>query len=268
MRLHGKIAYITGGGSGIGDATAEAMAREGAAVAVIDVNGEAATAVAARLKAAGARAIALTVDVSDPTEVEVSFDRVVDEFGRLDILHLNAAAGVPGDTNIVDNELDVWERLFQVNVMGVVHGIKYGVPRMIETGGGSVVITSSMGGQAGDLNRAAYGSLKATVTALTRYLSVSHGRSGINVNAILPGLVLSPRAADQFPPSLAAAVVKHQTTDRLTQPSDVANLAVFLASDEAIAIRGQAISVDAGGSAQGGASPTLADAMTALSASA
>ncbi|MET7402709.1 SDR family oxidoreductase [Dactylosporangium sp. NPDC005572] len=264
MRLQNKIAYITGAGNGIGEATAEAMAREGAAVAVVDLDRDAAALVADRLCAAGARAIALAVDVSDPEAVRTSIGQVVDEFGRLDILHLNAAAGVPGDTNAVNNDLDVWERLFRVNVMGVVHGIKYGVPRMIEAGGGSVIITSSMGGQAGDLNRAAYGSLKAAVTALTRYLSVSHGRSGINANAILPGLVLSPTAAAQFPASLAAAVTKHQTTDRLTQPSDVANLAVFLASDEAIAIRGQAIAIDAGGSAQGGATPTLADAVAAL----
>lgn len=264
MRLSGKVAYITGAAGGIGLATAEAMAREGASVAIIDMNAEGAAAVADKLRASGAKAVALVVDVSNADAVRDSIERVVAEFGRLDIMHLNAATGFAGDTNVVDTGIEVWEKLFRINVMSVVYGVKYGVPKMIESGGGSIVITSSAGSLAGDINRAAYGSLKATVTALAKYLSVSHGRSGINVNAILPGLVLSPNAAAQFPPTLAAAVAKHQTTDRLTLPSDVANLAVFLASDDAIAIRGQAICIDAGMSAQGGASPTLADAIAEL----
>lgn len=264
MRLRGKVAYITGAAGGIGSATAEAMAREGASIAVVDLNADGAEAVASKLRETGAKAIALAVDVSDASAVSDSIECVVSELGRLDILHLNAATGFARDTNVVDTDVEVWEKLFRINVMSVVYGVKYGVPKMIEGGGGSIVITSSAGSLAGDINRAAYGSLKATVTALTKYLSVSHGRSGINVNAILPGLVLSPNAALQFPPSLAEAVARHQTTDRLTLPSDVANLAVFLASDEAIAIRGQAICIDAGLSAQGAASPTLADAIAEL----
>jgi NAD(P)-dependent dehydrogenase (short-subunit alcohol dehydrogenase family) len=264
MRLRGKIAYITGGAGGIGSATAEAMAREGASIAVVDINANEAEAVAGNLRATGVRTIALAVDVSKADAVHDSIERVIKEFGRLDIMHLNAATGFAGDTNVVDTDVEVWEKLFRINVMSVVYGVKYGVPKMIESGGGSIVITSSAGSLAGDLNRAAYGSLKATVTALTKYLSVSHGRSNINVNAILPGLVLSANAAAMFPPTLAAAVARHQTTDRMTVPSDVANLAVFLASDEAIAIRGQAICIDAGISAQGGASPTLADAIAEL----
>lgn len=264
MRLRGKVAYITGGAGGIGSATAVAMAREGARIAVVDIDADGAESVAATLRRGGTEAIALAADVSDEAAVRDSVERVVAEFGRLDIMHLNAATGFPEDTDVVDTDAVIWEKLFRINVMSVVYGVKNGVPRMIEGGGGNIVITSSAGSLAGDHNRAAYGSLKATVTALARYLSVSHGRSGINVNAILPGLVLSPNAALQFPPTLAAAVARHQTADRLTLPSDVANLVVFLASDEAIAIRGQAICIDSGLSAQGSASPTLADAIAEL----
>ncbi len=265
-RLDGKTAYITGAGSGIGKATASVMVREGAAVAVVDVNGEAAESVADRLRSAGAKAIALQVDVKDPEAVRASYDETVERLGRLDVLHLNAAAGSPVDTNVVDTDLSVWQDVFDVNVMGVVHGLKFGIPKLLEHGGGSIVLTSSMGGETGDLLRASYGSLKATVTAITKYVSSSHGRAGININAVLPGLVLSEGAAVQFPKPLADAVVKHQTTDRLTQPEDVAELVAFLASDAAIAIRGQAIAIDAGHSAQGASSPTLAAAIQELQA--
>ncbi|MFF8770792.1 SDR family NAD(P)-dependent oxidoreductase [Kitasatospora sp. NPDC015120] len=263
-RLDGKIAYITGAGSGIGEATAELFAREGAAVAVADRNGEAAEKVAARLRADGARAIALTVDVADEEQTRASIQATVDAFGGLDVVHLNAGAASPDDHDVVNTPDSAWELSFRVNLMGVVHGTRHAIPHLIARGGGNIVITSSQQGEVGDVNRVAYGSVKAAVTSLTRFIATSHGRQGINANAILPSLVLSQGAAPQFPGALRDAVVRHQTTDRVTEPSDVANLALFLATDASQAIRGQAIRIDAGMSAMGSASPDLADAITDL----
>jgi NAD(P)-dependent dehydrogenase (short-subunit alcohol dehydrogenase family) len=264
--LEGRVAYVTGAASGIGEATVDLMAQQGAKVVVADLNMAGAELVADRLRSSGTDALALELDVTDPEAVDASYDAVIAKFGRLDVLHLNAGGDARDDTNVVDTPLDAWDFAFRVNVMGVVHGLKFGIPRMLETGGGNIVVTSSMGGQAGDYARIAYGSLKATVTALVKYVSVSHGRAGININAVLPALTLSAGAAAQFPPPLAAAVAKHQTTDRINEPADVAALVAFLASDAARGIRGQAIQIDAGGSAQGGASPTLAAAIADLMA--
>ncbi|MGQ7296969.1 SDR family NAD(P)-dependent oxidoreductase [Quadrisphaera sp. KR29] len=265
-RLHEKAAFITGAASGIGEASARAMVREGAAVALADINESGVLALAEELSMRGARALAMVLDVSDPVAVQTNYEIAVAELGRLDVLHLNAAAGRPDDSNVVDTPLEAWEDAFRLNVMSVVTGLKYGIPHLLAGGGGNIVVTSSGGGEAGDHSRIAYGSLKASVTALTRYVAVTHGRAGININAVLPGLVLSPGAATQFPAPLSAAVAKHQTTDRLTQPEDIAELVVFLASDDAKAIRGQGIRIDAGVSIQGGASPTLAQAIADLQA--
>jgi NAD(P)-dependent dehydrogenase (short-subunit alcohol dehydrogenase family) len=265
VRLEGKIAYITGAGSGIGRASALAMAAEGATIVATDRNADTARETVDLIEGQGARAIAMTVDVTDPTAVKSSLDETVDAFGRLDVMHLNAGGSKPlEDSSVVDTPEDVWEFCFRVNVMGVVHGAKYGIPLMIENGGGNIVITSSAAGERGDYALTAYGSLKAAVSSFTRYVATQYGRQGINANAILPGLVMSPGAARLFPEPLAAAVQKHQVTDRLSTPEDVARLAVFLASDDAIAIRGQGIVLDAGISVMGGASPDLSAAMTEM----
>lgn len=255
-RLAGKVAVVTGAASGIGAATAAAFVREGAAVVVADRDAEGAARVAAGL---GAATVAVAADVSVEADVVAMLDRAVADFGRLDILHSNAAATRPDDLDIVSTPMETWAFAHDVTLRSTVLGAKHAVPRLVAGGGGVVLNTASYQAFIGDHARVAYGAAKAGVVALTRSIAVTHGRHGIRCNAIAPGLVLSEGARPMFPPPLVDAVVRHQAVDRVTEPADVAELAVFLCSDESRCITGQTIVIDGGASITGGASADLAE---------
>jgi NAD(P)-dependent dehydrogenase (short-subunit alcohol dehydrogenase family) len=255
-RLSGKVAIVTGGGGGIGGATAQALAREGAAVLVVDVNEAAAASVAERIQATGGESAAFRADLSEEQEVVAAVGAAKQRFGRLDVLHNNAALTdsefLSADTAVTDLSVEVWDRTLAVNLRSQMLMCKHAVPIMVEGGGGSIINMSSGASLKGDRTRTAYGVSKAGVNALTMYVATSHGKKGIRANTILPGLIITDAVRAHLKESMLASLGKAVLTPSVGQPDDIADVVVFLASDESRYITGQMIAVDGGMSAHVG----------------
>jgi NAD(P)-dependent dehydrogenase (short-subunit alcohol dehydrogenase family) len=255
-RLNGKVAIVTGGGGGIGGATARALAREGASVLVVDVNEEAAAAVAGGIRDAGGVAENFRADLSEEQDVEAVMAEVVKRFGRLDVLHNNAALTdsdfLSADTAVTELSLEVWQRTLAVNLTSQMLMCKHAVPIMADQGGGSIINMSSGASLKGDRTRTAYGVSKAGVNALTMYVATSHGKKGIRANTILPGLVITDAVRAHLKEEMLASLSKATLTPSVGQPEDIADVVVFLASDESRYITGQMLAVDGGMSAHVG----------------
>ena len=255
-RLYEKVAIVTGGGGGIGGATARALAREGASVLVVDINGPAAESVAAVIRDTGGAAAALEADLSEEKNVVVAIGDVTARFGRLDVLHNNAALTdsdfLSADTAVTELSLDVWERTMAVNLRSQMLMCKHAVPIMVAGGGGSIINMSSGASLKGDRTRTAYGVSKAGVNALTMYVATSHGKKGIRANTILPGLVITDAVRAHLDEGMLASLSKATLTPEVGQPEDIADVVVFLASEESRYITGQMIAVDGGMSAHVG----------------
>lgn len=248
--LDGKIAIVTGGGSGIGAATARLMAEEGAKVVVADINGDAASSVVAEISAAGGDAAAITVDISEEDQVADMVKLATDRYGGLDVLHNNAALVNPKvmaqDRTVVEMDTAIWDRVMAVNVRGPMLGCKYAIPAMLERGGGSIIMTSSVGAQAASEFQTAYGVSKGAVESLVRYVAVGFGKQGIRCNAIAPGVVMSETAQEVLGSDLKEMFLQYHLTPRLGVPLDIASLAVFLASAQAEYMTGAIIPVHGG----------------------
>lgn len=245
MRLAGKAAIITGSAQGIGRAAAELFAREGARLLLVDVNpnGEA---VAEELRAAGHEVLFKTIDVSDSEQVRTTVDEAATTFGGLHVMYNNAGGSLGTDTLVADCEDDVFWRTLQVNTFGTWLFCKYAVRRIISAGGGAIVNTSSMTALRGLPQRDAYVTSKGAIDSLTRSMAIRYGPEGVRVNSVAPGLVLSERGRDH----LAAGRLSQALLDRHVlgplSPLQIAQAALFLASDESSGITGQVISVDSG----------------------
>ncbi|WP_084355744.1 SDR family NAD(P)-dependent oxidoreductase [Novosphingobium lentum] len=246
-RLAGRVAIVTGGGGGIGSAVARRLVSEGARVAVADIFEESAKRVAETL---GDAAIAVAFDAADADSVKALVEQTVSHFGKLDILHNNAAMTDPvksaQDSTTVDIPLAIWQEILNVNLTGYMLGCRYAIPHMIANGGGSIVNTASNSGTAGDLARIAYGSTKGAIITLTRYVATQHGSQNIRCNSIAPGVVLT-EALDKTVPGLKDIIKRHILTPEFGTPDDIAALVAFLASDESRYITGENISISGGG---------------------
>jgi NAD(P)-dependent dehydrogenase (short-subunit alcohol dehydrogenase family) len=257
--LTGKVAVVTGGGGGIGRATSLLLAERGATVLVADLDEAAAKAVADAVAGAGGGALAVTVDVSSEDGVRALAAMAAAQFGGVDILHNNAAlTDVAPDGVMTDLDMAYWDRVMAVNVRGYALGVKHLVPQMIERGGGVVVNTSSAAGLQGDLVRIAYGTSKAAIIGLTRYVATQYGRFGVRCIGIAPGLIRTPVLAEQLPPEAIDLLASHHLTPRIGRPEDIAELVAFVASDRGSFITGTTIAVDGGFSAH---SPTYVDTL-------
>ena len=239
------MAIVTGSGSGIGEATARLMAREGASVVVADIDGAEAERVARELDSA----VAAEVDVSDESSVVHMVETAVESFGGLDVLHNNASDASTNalDMDIVTLDMAIFDRLVAVNLKGQFMGCKHAIPHMLARGGGSIVNTASIEGFVGRGVRAASGAAKAGVVLLTKSVASQYGARGIRCNAVAPGLVLTPALKHHYttPERLQASQALYPMP-RLCAPEDVANAVLFLASDEAAYINATTLMVDGG----------------------
>jgi NAD(P)-dependent dehydrogenase (short-subunit alcohol dehydrogenase family) len=249
-RFVGKVAVVTGAGSGVGRATAALLAAEGAAVVVADVRAEAADATADAIGRAGGRAVASVTDVSDEEAVAAMIALATGQFGRLDVLHNNAAALGPDvygrDDGVVELDLEVWERAMAVNATGVLLGCKHAVPAMRRAGGGAIVNTSSVAAFHGGDDHAAYGVSKAAVVSLTRYVASMYGPDGIRCNAVAPGLVMSETSKAVLGARELDAFAAERALPWAAEPEDVANAVAWLASDDSRCVTGHTIVLDSG----------------------
>jgi NAD(P)-dependent dehydrogenase (short-subunit alcohol dehydrogenase family) len=246
--VEGKVAIVTGAGSGIGRATAARLAAEGAAVVVADLNADSAKETVAQIEAAGGRALAQWADVASEDAVRDMVQAAVDTYGALHCLHNNAADTViiQRDLDIVGMEVEVWDQTLAVNLRGPMLGMKHAIPHMIRAGGGSIVSMSSLAGQMGDLSRVAYGASKAGIDSLTRYAATLYGKQGIRCNAVAPGIVMTPSVEANVTPEELALFRRNHVTPGIGQPPDIASVVVFLLSDESRYITGEVINVDGG----------------------
>jgi NAD(P)-dependent dehydrogenase (short-subunit alcohol dehydrogenase family) len=246
-RLDGKIAVVTGAGSGIGREAARTFAREGATVGFLDRNE---VGVAEAITDLGDAAFPLICDVTDETSVATAFDEVRRRHGRLDVLYTCAAVQLIGeDAPVHEVDLDVWERTHQVNLRGVFLSCKHGVRLMMESGdGGSIIncgsptgLTMCGGGWS------AYGSSKAGVMGLTRIMAADYARHGIRVNGVVPGSIVTGLTQKLYDdPEIRAQLTALHPIGRVGTPQDMAGIAVFLASDESAFATGAHFFVDGG----------------------
>jgi NAD(P)-dependent dehydrogenase (short-subunit alcohol dehydrogenase family) len=250
-RLEGKVAIVTGGAMGIGAATAQLLAEEGARVVVADINEGGAKSLAESIESKGGVAMGALVDIADSASVEEMVRLAVERFGRIDVLHNNAAATSPQhlakDLDVISTDLAIWDRSFEVNVRGTFLVCRSALPVMIEQGGGSIINMSSVNGLSPiPGNQVAYCTTKAAIAMLTKHIAAAYGKQGIRCNALAPGTMLTETqktfsTAERLERQLELALLT-----RLGTPEDVAHLVAFLASEASGYITGQVISVDGG----------------------
>jgi NAD(P)-dependent dehydrogenase (short-subunit alcohol dehydrogenase family) len=247
MRLEGKVAMVTGGGSGIGRATSLAFAGEGAKVVVADVVVGGGEETARMIRDAHGQAIFVAVDVSNVEQVKAMVDKTVEVFGRLDCAANNAGIS-PAPISISRCTEEAWDSVIDINLKGVFLCMKFEVPRMLKGGGGSIVNTASMVGLVGDGGHPAYAASKHGVVGLTKTAAIMYGKSGIRVNAVCPGVIRTPMSERSFAehPELRAVSIGMAPMDRAAEPEEVARAIVWLCSNEASFITGHALPVDGG----------------------
>ena len=249
MRLAGKVAIITGAGAGIGRETALVFAREGASVAVVDRDAKTAKETAEMILAEGGKAISLVADVSQGVQVKSMIEETIAAFGGLNILFNNAGTVAQG--RVEENTEADWEQQIATTLTSVFLGCKYAIPLLRERGGGVIINMASVAGMMGITNRAIYSAAKAGVIGLTRACALDHAREGVRVVYISPATIETPslqqRIADSPDPAAARkAFEDRQPVGRIGKPSDVANAALYLASDESSFVTGSGLVVDGG----------------------
>jgi NAD(P)-dependent dehydrogenase (short-subunit alcohol dehydrogenase family) len=242
-RLQGKVALITGAGTGIGRAAAILFVREGARVVIADIDAAAGEDAAHR---AGDGAIAIRTDVTDPDSLQAAISATVDKFGRLDVLHNNAGGSTIQDDTAVDAPLDEFWRAIKLDLYGTFLGCRFGIPELIKAGGGSVINMSSNVALMGVPGRDCYTAAKGGIAAITRSLAVAYAPQKVRVNAIAPSVTMTDRVRRLVAGNLALGKLADSHLLGLIEPEDIAHMALYLASDESRMVTGQVLPVDSG----------------------
>jgi NAD(P)-dependent dehydrogenase (short-subunit alcohol dehydrogenase family) len=249
MRLDGKVAVITGAGSGMGRVAAQMFAAEGAKVVVAEFSSDAGQETVLQVTDAGGEASFVKTDVSREEDARAMVDHAVERFGRIDVLYNNAGIMPEADHSVTDTDVAVWDQVMAVNLRGVFLGCKYAIPRMIEQGSGSVINISSFVAILGcSVPQDAYTASKGAVLSLTRSLAVQFGPKGVRSNAICPGPIETPLLMDWLLKDEAAKKLRlaRNPTGRFGKPEEIVNAAIYLASDESRWTNGAHFVIDGG----------------------
>ncbi|PYI55143.1 SDR family NAD(P)-dependent oxidoreductase [Paenibacillus flagellatus] len=250
MRLLDKVCIITGAGSGIGQSAAVRFGAEQAIVVVADIDREKGEETAQAIASAGGRAVFVHADVTNPESAKAMVDETIRLYGRIDVLFNNA--GISGVGMLHEIEPDAWDRVMNVNIRGVYLPSKYAIPPMMERRSGSIINMSSCIAEIGLARRASYAATKGAVLSLTKSMQVDYAPYGIRVNALLPGTIMTPfvenylKTSYDDPAAAIESLKKRQLSGELGRPDDVANAAVFLASDESKFMMGSPLYIDGG----------------------
>ncbi len=243
-----KVAIVTGGGSGIGAATARRLAAEGASVVVSDIVADSATAVATSIADGGGKAVGFACDISKDAAVADLVGFAVKTYGGLDLLHANAAdmTAILSDTDALTVPLEIFDQTIAVNIRGHLLCTRHALPEMQKRGGGALVYTTSAAAYVGEPERVSYGISKSGINALVRHIASRWGKENIRANAVAPCLVITEKMRTTMPKEFMDFALSITRSARLGQPDDIAATVAFLMSKDAEWINGQVISVDGG----------------------
>ena len=243
--LEDKVALVTGAGSGIGKSTALLFAEHGAKIIVTDINEEHGTSVVKEIESNGGEAIFIKADTSKPKDSEMTVQKSIEKFGKLDIAVNNA--GIGGPTEPIGNyPIDDWDKVISINLSGVFYGMRYQLPEMEKAGKGSIINVASILGQVGFANSCAYVAAKHGVVGLTKNAGIEYGKTGVRVNAVGPAFIETPLVKDSLSEEAYNSLAEMHPMGRLGRPNEVAELFLWLASDKASFATGAYYPLDGG----------------------
>ncbi|QIX52658.1 SDR family oxidoreductase [Rhodococcus sp. DMU1] len=246
--LKDKVVLVAGAATGLGADSARRLAQEGAAVVVGDIDGDGAERTAASIVELGGQAVGAQFDIADDRSVAELISTTVRTYGGLDAVHINAGdmGSVSRDTDIVDIDLAVWDRMIAVNLRGHMLVTRHSIPELLRRGGGALVYTSSIAAFTGDPQRPTYAATKAGINALARHVASRWGSQGLRANAIAPGLILTDEIREGASPEVLKTLIGRSRSTRPGRPRDVSAMVAYLMSDDGEWINGQVLNVDGG----------------------